>query len=62
MEQPFLVYNAIIDKKYNETKLIGIVKNNPNADDINSEIVIFHFPRPIGDFYKKYTRMNNFLN
>ena len=45
MEQPFLVYNAIIDKKYNETKLIGIVKNNPNADDINSEIVIFHFPR-----------------
>ena len=58
LDQPFIVYHAIKNSLSNNTKLIGLVVNNPINFHNQS---INHFPVSPGDYDSKITKMTNFM-
>ena len=70
LDQPFIVYNAINNNLYNNTKLNTFVINNPNLKTGNVLEVyreftnqsICHFPGVPGLYLSKYNKIKNFLN
>ncbi len=59
LDQPFIVYHAVKNNLYNNTKLINLVINNPV--EYNNEI-ISHFPGGPGHYESKITKMTNYIN
>lgn len=57
-DQPFIVYEAITKNFYNNTRLFGLVVNNP--ENFNNEI-ISHFPGGVGWYESKIEKMNKYL-
>jgi hypothetical protein len=57
LEQPFIVYNAITQQKYDNQLLTTYAENNPT--DINPTKIIYHFPED-GVFSNKIEKMNFF--
>lgn len=58
LDQPFIVYNAITQNKYDNQLLKTYAENNPT--DINPNKIIYHFPGGVGVFSNKITKMNFF--
>jgi len=58
LDQPFIVYNAIIQNKYDNQILKKYVKNNPF--NVSSEKIIYHFPGGVGKFNSKLSKMTFF--
>jgi hypothetical protein len=57
-EQPFVIYNAIIQKKYDNQFLKQYVENNPST--VEPTKIIYHFPGFTGNYESKYEKMTNF--
>jgi hypothetical protein len=60
LDQPFVVYNAIIQNKYDNQLLKPYLKNNPDPNDpnhINKELIICHYPGHPGEFESKSQKM-----
>ena len=57
-EQPFVIYNAIIQNKYDNQFLKNYVENNPSTVDLSK--IIYHFPGHTGNYENKYEKMTNF--
>jgi lipopolysaccharide biosynthesis glycosyltransferase len=60
LDQPFLVYNSFIQKKYDNKMMITYVENNPTT--LQRQRIIYHFPGGPGNYDGKYPKMCNFLN
>ena len=60
IDQPFFVYNAIIQNNYDNTYLIKYAENNPIM--IEEKKIIYHFSGGIGNYKKKYNKMTHFWN
>jgi hypothetical protein len=58
LDQPFIIYHALINKLDDNETLIGHVMNNPK--EIKDEI-IYHFPSLVGIYETKIHYMNDFL-
>jgi hypothetical protein len=58
LEQPYIIYNAYKQNKYNIKVLKDYVENNPVCP---GNKIIYHFPGGPGGFVSKYTKMLNFL-
>lgn len=58
LDQPFIVYNAISQSKYDNQLLKNYVENSPS--NVTSSKVVYHFPGEIGVYQSKYTRMRFF--
>jgi len=58
LDQPFIVYNAISQNKYDNQLLKNYVENNPSI--ISSEKIIYHFPGTPGSYTSKYSKMTAF--
>ena len=58
LDQPFIIYHAINNDIYNNSKLIGLVVNNPKQH--NKEI-ISRFPGEPGDYQIKINKMTEFM-
>jgi hypothetical protein len=62
LDQPFIVYNSIIQNKYDNKLLNNYVKNIINVENsnIDDNIIIYHFP---GDPGNKYSyKLNDMIN
>jgi hypothetical protein len=55
LDQPFIVYNAVQQKKYENQLLKQYIENNPSV--IRPEMVLYHFPGSPGKFTSKYDKM-----
>ena len=60
LDQPFIVYNAVIENKYDNQILIKYVENNPTF--VNPEKIIYHFPGGPGCYGSKHHKMVFFWN
>ena len=60
LEQPFLVYNAFIEKKYDNQLLNTYVINRPT--DVEPGKIIYHFAEHPGNSGSKYEKMVAFRN
>jgi lipopolysaccharide biosynthesis glycosyltransferase len=60
LDQPFIVYNAIIQNKYNNKLLSGYAKNNPM--NVSPTMIIYHFPGGPGHYESKFDKMTVFWN
>jgi len=60
LDQPFVVYNAITQSKYDNQLLKYYIENNPKNIDKNK--IIYHFPGGPGNYSSKYNKMTDFLN
>jgi O-methyltransferase len=58
LDQPFIIYNAIIQNKYDNQILKDYVQNK--HDNILTDKVIYHFPGGPGNYESKYERMASF--
>ena len=58
LDQPFIVYNAISQNKYDNQVLKPYAKNNPS--DVSPEKIIYHFPGGPGKYGSKISKMNAF--
>jgi lipopolysaccharide biosynthesis glycosyltransferase len=58
LDQPFIVYNAIIQNKYNNQILKKYVQNNPFV--VSSDKIIYHFPGRPGNYVSKVFKMTIF--
>ena len=58
LEQPYIIYNAYKQNKYNIKILKDYVENNPVCP---GNKIIYHFPGGPGGFVSKYTKMLDFL-
>lgn len=58
LDQPFIVYHAIKNNIYNNSKLIGIVVNNPKQ---HKKETISHFPGEPGHYQSKIKKMTEFM-
>jgi len=58
-EQPFLVYNAVNDDKYDNTFINNYCRNNKFFIE-SSDLVLYHFPCGPGDYQTKYENMLHF--
>jgi len=66
LEQPFIIYQAITQNKYDNQMMKAYFQNiyvelNDSAE-IKSDMVIFHFPGQIGNYVNKCARMTAFWN
>ena len=53
LDQPFIVYNAIIQNKYDNQWMKKYFENNPET--VSNEKIIYHFPGGVGSYeYKNY--------
>lgn len=59
LDQPFIVYNAVVQRKYDNQILKLYAENNPT--EASQDKIIYHFPGGIGHFASKYDRMTEFL-
>jgi len=57
-EQPFVVYNAIVQNKYNNQFLKNYAENNPSI--VEPTKIIYHFPGETGNYKSKYEKMTSF--
>jgi hypothetical protein len=55
LDQPFIVYNAVQQRKYENQLLKQYIENNPSI--IRPEMVLYHFPGTPGKFSSKYDKM-----
>ena len=55
LDQPFIVYNSILQNKYDNQLLKKYVENNPSI--VNAEKVIYHFPGGPGSYDSKFSKM-----
>ena len=70
LDQPFIVYRAIKNNLYNNSKLSSLVINNPNEKDpfrldqpkTYTNQCICHFPGTPGHYESKIAKMTNFMN
>lgn len=60
LDQPFIVFNAITQHKYDNTLLKNYVENNPSK--VEREKVIYHFPGGPGAYDSKFAKMTYFWN
>lgn len=60
LEQPFLVYNAFIEDKYDNQLMMAYAKNRPIA--LEPGIILYHFAGHPGNYTSKYDRMMHFMN
>jgi lipopolysaccharide biosynthesis glycosyltransferase len=60
LDQPFIVYNAISQHKYDNQLLKTYVENNPST--VNSIKIIYHFPGGPGNYSSKFNKMSAFWN
>ena len=58
LDQPFIVYNAISQNKYNNKLLNLYVENNPSF--VSSYKIIYHFPGGPGEYDSKLSKMDAF--
>ena len=58
LDQPFLVYNSFISRKYDNQFMKKYLENNPMV--VNNEKIIYHFPGGPGDYYSKIYKMTAF--
>jgi FkbM family methyltransferase len=58
LDQPFIVYNAISQNKYDNQLLKLYAENNPSI--ANEEKIIYHFPGGPGHYDSKVAKMANF--
>ena len=58
LDQPFIVYNAISQNKYDNQLLKTYAENNPIS--VSSEKIVYHFPGGPGDYESKYAKMLSF--
>jgi lipopolysaccharide biosynthesis glycosyltransferase len=58
LEQPYLIYNAYMQNKYDTQLLKEYVVNNAEGPENK---IIYHFPGGPGGFVSKYTKMLEFL-
>jgi hypothetical protein len=58
IEQPFVVYNALVLNRYDNQLLNLYVENNPV--NVNPEKIVYHFPGGPGYFDSKIMKMNYF--
>ena len=58
LEQPYLIYNAYMQNKYNTELLKDYVVNNA---EVPENKIIYHFPGGPGGFVNKYTKMLEFI-
>jgi hypothetical protein len=58
LDQPFIVYNAITENKYDNQVLKKYVENNPSK--VSFEKIIYHFPGGPGAYYSKISKMTHF--
>ena len=58
LDQPFIVYNAIHQSKYDNQVLKEYVENNPSVPHLQK--IIYHFPGGPGSFHSKYSKMTAF--
>jgi len=57
-EQPFIVYNAINQNKYDNQLFKKYVENNPI--NVDPSKIIYHFPGGPGNYISKYEKMTSF--
>jgi lipopolysaccharide biosynthesis glycosyltransferase len=55
LEQPFLVYNAFIENKYDNQLLNTYIRNRPT--DVEVDKIIYHFAEHPGNYGTKYEKM-----
>jgi len=58
LDQPFIVYRAMIQNKYDNQVLKAYVENNPNF--VKSNRIVYHFSGDIGVYQSKLTKMTKF--
>jgi lipopolysaccharide biosynthesis glycosyltransferase len=58
LDQPFIVYNAISQNKYDNQTLKPYAENNPSST--SSKKIIYHFPGGVGDYDTKLNKMTVF--
>jgi mannosyltransferase OCH1-like enzyme len=58
LDQPFIVYNAITQNKYDNQLLKSYVENNPS--DVEPVKIIYHFPGVPGAHNSKFNKMTVF--
>jgi len=56
LDQPFLVYNAVQQNKYDNQLMKTYLENNPST--VSSEKIIYHFPGGPGHFETKFAKMS----
>ena len=60
LDQPFIVYHAIIENKYDNQLLKKYAENNPSF--VSPEKIIYHFPGGPGAYQSKNEKMTIFWN
>lgn len=58
LDQPYLVYNSVIQDKYDNQFMKDYLENNPS--EINDKIIIYHFPGGPGCYSSKIDKMTKF--
>ena len=58
LDQPFIVYNAISQNKYDNKMLTSYVENNPSA--VSDKKIVYHFPGVPGFYESKLSKMTSF--
>lgn len=58
LDQPFFVYNAITQNKYDNQLLKKYLENNPSR--VNVDKIVYHFPGGIGIYISKISKMTEF--
>ena len=58
LDQPFIVYNAISQNKYDNKMLTSYVENNPSA--VSDKKIVYHFPGEPGFYKSKLSKMTSF--
>lgn len=72
LDQPFIVYNAVIHNNYDNTLMNGLMKNisheiidgkakSSHLKSSSNKYVLYHFFGGLGDFNNKYERMTDFF-
>ena len=59
LDQPFIIYNAISQNKYDNQVLKSYVENNPS--NVTPSIVVYHFPGGPGNYSSKVEKMKSFF-
>ncbi len=60
LDQPFLIYHAFVQNKYDNQFMKKYLENNPSV--ISNEKIIYHFPGGPGHYSSKLIKMNAFWN
>lgn len=58
LDQPFLVYNSVVQEKYDTQFMKKYMENNPG--EVSNEKIIYHFPGGPGHYSSKSAKMTAF--